>query len=66
MDWDNLRVLPMGEGHIDFDRFFKHVRSTGYQGDFTFEATGFDRQGEIHTDVLNEQFRRAREYKKIL
>lgn len=66
MDWDNLRVLPMGKGHIDFDRFFEHVKATGYRGDFTFEATGFDPQGKIHLDTLNEQFRLARKYMKYL
>ena len=66
MDWNNLRVLPMGKGHIDFDRFFEHVKATGYRGDFTFEATGFDPQGKIHLDTLNEQFRLARKYMKYL
>ena len=59
---DDLRVLPLGKGHIDFDRFFEHIRSTGYPGNFTFEAAGFDRQGKIHTDILNEQFSLARKY----
>lgn len=62
MDWDNLRVLPMGRGHIDFDRFFRHIAEVGYREDFTFEATGFDMQGEIHLDMLNEQFSLARKY----
>lgn len=62
MDWNNLRVLPMGEGHIDFDCFFAHIRETGYKGDFTFEATGFDQQGEIHLDKLNKQFTQACQY----
>ena len=66
MDWDDLRVLPMGKGHIDFSRFFGHLRSTGYQGDFTFEAAGFDREGKIHTGILNEQFRNARKYINFL
>ena len=62
MDWKNLRVLPMGEGHIDFDRFFAFVRKTGYRGDFTFEATGFDQEGKINLDRLNRQFEKARTY----
>ena len=64
MDWDNLRVLPPGEGHIDFDRFFRFVRKTGYRGDYTFEATGFDQQGIVNTDRLNAQFELARDYLK--
>ena len=54
--------------HVDspLDRFFEHVKATGYRGDFTFEATGFDPQGKIHLDTLNEQFRLARKYMKYL
>lgn len=62
MDWSNLKVLPIGQGHIDFDRFFAFVRETGYRGDFTFEATGFNREGQVDLDMLNSQFRRARAY----
>lgn len=62
MDWDNLRVLALGEGHIDFSRFFAFIRQTGYQGDFTFEATGFDLRGIIRMDRLNKQFDLARKY----
>ena len=60
MDWNDLKVLPVGHGHIDFDRFFAFVRETGYQGDYTLEATGFDAAGSVHTDLLNEQFIRVR------
>ena len=62
MDWNDLRVLPIGKGHIDFDRFFAFIDRTGYRDTFTFEATGFDQQGVIHTDILNEQFALARRY----
>ena len=62
MDWNNLKVLPVGTGLIDFDRFFSFVHQTGYSGDFTLEATGFDAQGEVHIDLLNRQFDKVREY----
>lgn len=62
MDWENLKVLTLGKGHIDFDRFFAFVRKTGYRGDFTFEGTGFDREGTVHLDMLNEQFVLAEKY----
>lgn len=62
MDWKDLRVLPLGKGHIDFDRFFAFIDRTGYRDTFTFEATGFDAQGTVHTDMLNEQFETARRY----
>ena len=62
MDWNDLRVLPLGKGHIDFDRFFAFVAGTGYRDTFTFEATGFDAQGIVHIDMLNDQFDLARRY----
>lgn len=64
MDWDNLKVLQLGKGHIDFSRFFHFVRKTGYTGDFTFEGTGFDRNGQVNIQNLNDQFDLAREYLK--
>ena len=62
MDWDNLKVLLLGQGHIDFDRFFRFVKETGYTGDFTLEGTGFNAAGEVNIDGLNEQFTLVRRY----
>ena len=62
MDWNNLKVLRLGKGHIDFDRFFRFVRRTGYTGDFTFEGTGFNQSGEVGIQDLNEQFTLARTF----
>lgn len=59
-DWDNLRVLAPGKGHIDFTRFFDFVQKTKYTGDFTFEATGFDKTGKVDIPMLNRQFEYAR------
>lgn len=57
MDWGNLRVLPIGKGHVDFHTFFKKISQYGYSGDYTIEATGFDRiTGEIDFDMLNGCF----------
>lgn len=62
MTWDNLKVLPVGAGHIDFDRFFEFVKKTGYTGTFTVEATAFGKDGIVDTDMLNRCFDRIREY----
>ena len=56
MDWNNLKVLPVGRGHIDFSRFFAFIAKTGYKGDFTLEATGFDQTGSVNFELLNTQF----------
>ena len=62
MDWNNLKVLRLGKGHIDFDRFFRFVKATGYREDFTCEGTAFDPEGHVDLDGLNSQFALARQY----
>jgi len=66
MDWNNLKVLQLGKGHIDFSRFFRFVKETGYTGDFTFEGTAFDQSGQVHIRDLNEQFTLARKYLSMM
>lgn len=61
MDWANLRTLPIGKGHVDFEKFFAFIKKNGYQGDFTVEATAFDSTGAVDEEMLNEQFQRIRE-----
>ena len=61
-DWTNLKVLQIGKGHIDFGRFFRFIRETGYDGDLTFEGTGFDQNGMVDIRSLNAQFDLARDY----
>ena len=60
MDWGNLKVLPVGQGHIDFEQFFRLIRKKGYTGDFTLEATGFDKTGTVNFTLLNDQFSKVR------
>ena len=55
-EWEKLRTLPIGQGHIDFDRFFGFIHKIGYKGTFTLEATALDRNGVIDIDMLNKQF----------
>lgn len=62
MDWNNLKVLQLGKGHIDFDRFFRFIKETHYSGDFTLEGTGFDQTGQVNIRNLNDQFALARRY----
>ncbi len=62
MDWSNLKVLQLGKGHIDFNRFFRFIRETKYTGDFTLEGTGFDQTGQVNIQNLNDQFALARKY----
>lgn len=63
MDWAKLKTLPIGSGHIDFAQFFHFIREKKYTGDFTVEATAFDREtGEVDSAMLNRCFATIREY----
>ncbi len=62
LTWDNLKVLPMGKGHIDFDRFFKLIRDMGYDDTFTVESTAFGPDGIVDTGMLNGCFEKIRTY----
>lgn len=63
MDWANLRTLPIGDGHIDFAQFFDFINQKKYNGDFTVEATAFDREtGEVDSAMLNRCFAAIRSY----
>ena len=63
-DWGNLRVLHIGKGNVDFDRFFAFVKEIDYQGDFTTEATSFDQSGQINVDALNQSLDKIKSYIK--
>lgn len=64
MDWKNLRTLHIGEGHVDFERFFTFCKAENYVGDFTVEATSFDQTGAVNTAALNRSFEKIRTYLK--
>lgn len=62
MDWGNLRTLRIGQGKIDFERFFAFIRGIGYEGDYTLEATAYDEEGNVDVELLNKQFTYVREH----
>ena len=62
MDWSNLRTLPIGKGKVDIEKFFAFIRKIGYDGDYTVEATAFDREGVVDVEMLNGQFLFIREH----
>ncbi|MBO5262423.1 MAG: sugar phosphate isomerase/epimerase [Clostridia bacterium] len=61
-DWTNLKVLHIGHGSVDFDRFFSFIKAINYKGDFTTEATSFNQEGKINIDLLNESLDKIRLY----
>ena len=58
----NLEIAnALGAGQIDFTGFFNNLSTYNYAGDFTVEATLFNRAtGEVDFDMLNECFRKLR------
>lgn len=60
MDWANMSVKQLGQGHIDFDKFFAFVRQLDYQGDFTCEATAVNEDGTIRYDEMNASLSRIK------
>ena len=63
-DWGNMKILPIGSGHVDFDTFFEKMLGYDYNGDYTVETTAIDRDGNVDTAVLNACFEKIREYIK--
>lgn len=61
MDWLNLRTLRIGQGKLDFERFFAFIREIGYEGDYTLEASAYDEEGNVDVELLNQQFAYVRE-----
>ncbi len=66
MDWPNFKTLHPGEGFVDFESFFSFLKKIGYTGDFTTEATSFDKTGIIHLDKLNHTLQNLRNYIKYI
>lgn len=62
MDWSNLRALPIGDGTIDFQRFFDFIRKWDYAGNITYEASGLMPSGEVDYDKINKSLNKIREY----
>lgn len=58
MDWGCLRTLPVGRGHIDFQRFFEFLRAIRYDGALTVESTAFNERGVVDVDMLNVEIAR--------
>ena len=61
-DWSSLKTLHIGDGQIDFERFFRFVKCMGYAGDFTIESTSFDNTGIIDFENMNRSIQIIREY----
>lgn len=64
MDWNNLRALHIGEGSIDFIRFFQFLKQENYTGTYTVESTSMNKDGSIDIDKLNKSLLSVYNYVK--
>lgn len=53
-DWDNLKTRHIGEGNIDFKKFFGFLSSVGYEGTATLECSSMDESGKIYPEKMSE------------
>lgn len=64
MEWSKLKTLPVGEGIVNFNKFFDFINNIGYKGDYTIESTAFQKDGSIDFDMLNRNISKVRSYIK--
>lgn len=54
MEWGKLRSLHPGEGKIDYEAFFAHLKAAGYPGSVTIESTSVNEDGSVDVDKMNK------------
>lgn len=60
-DFSSLRTLQLGDGEVDLERFFDHLRTVRFDGDLVCEAVAWDEQGGIHPEIMNRSMRFIRD-----
>lgn len=55
-----LPILHIGQGIVDFERFFRFAADCGFSGTATVESTSVNTDGTVNLDRLNESLRRIR------
>ncbi len=59
-DFNDLKVRHIGEGHVDFDSFFKAVKARNYEGWATVESTSVRPDGTVDFIKLNRSLNAVR------
>lgn len=54
-DWTKLKALPIGDGNVDFDKFFNFMYHIGYDDTFTIESIAYDWDGNLFPEMMNRQ-----------
>ncbi len=62
LDFSQIRTLHIGDGEIDFDRFFAFLKQVDYDGDLVVEAVTWDENGVIHPEKMNITLDKIRRY----
>ncbi len=53
MEWSKLNALPLGDGQIDFERFFTNLKDKEYNGYYTLEASSKKADGSMDIEKMN-------------
>lgn len=53
MEWAKLNALPLGDGHIDLEKFFTFLKGKEYSGYYTLEASSKKEDGTLDIDKMN-------------
>ena len=61
MDWKNLRTRHLGEGHIDFEDFFRRYDPEVRCDTVTLECLSFREDGSLDVDGINRDVKKMRE-----
>ena len=59
-DFSSLRTLHIGEGAVDFDRFFEGLAKVSYRGSMTLECTSMCADGTLTPEKMEESLLRVR------
>ena len=65
MDFSSLRTLHIGEGIIDFDRFFRGLSEMAYQNSMTLECTSMCADGSLAPEKMNMSIERVRQLTRL-
>ena len=60
LDFSSLRTLHIGEGVLDFHRFFVGLSKVGYRGSMTLECTSMLPDGTLTPEKMQESLLRVR------
>ncbi len=60
-DYANLRVLHLGEGHVDLLGFVARLRAAGYIGTVTLECSSMNSDGTLSPEKTEASLRKARD-----